>query len=159
VLSFMQPFAAEQNLTAAGGYFSAFALAMMLAQASAGWLSDRVGRRAVAIPGMILVILAMTGLASAQTDAALLVAGAAFGLSWGLARAGIDTAVVEAVPSEARGTAVGFLYTCFDSGVGVGSFGLGIVAQAQGFSAAFYAAALWAALALLGYLVWGRRTG
>ncbi len=159
VLSFMQPFAAEQNLTAAGGYFSAFALAMMLAQASAGWLSDRVGRRAVAVPGMILVILAMAGLASAQTDAALLVAGAGFGLSWGLARAGTDTAVVEAVPSEARGTAVGFLYICFDSGVGVGSFGLGIVAQAQGFPAAFYAAALWAAVALLGYLAWGRRKG
>jgi MFS family permease len=159
VLSFMQPFAAEQNLTAAGGYFSAFALAMMLAQASAGWLSDRVGRRAVAVPGMILVILAMAGLARAHTDVTLLVAGAAFGLSWGLARAGIDTAIVEAVPSEARGTAVGFLYTCFDSGVGVGSFGLGIVAQAQGFPAAFYAAALWAAVALSGYFVWGRRKG
>ena len=87
------------------------------------------------------------------------IAGAAFGLSWGLARAGIDTAVVEAVPSEARGTAVGFLYTCFDSGVGVGSFGLGIVAQAQGFPAAFYAAALWAAVTLTGYMVWGRRKG
>lgn len=159
VLSFMQPFATEQNLTAAGGYFSAFALAMMLAQASAGWLSDRVGRRAVAVPGMILVILAMAGLASAHTDAALLVAGAGFGLSWGLARAGTDTAVVEAVPAESRGTAVGLLYICFDSGVGVGSFGLGIVAQAQGFPAAFYAAALWAAVALLGYLVWGRRKG
>jgi MFS family permease len=159
VLSFMQPFAAEQNLTAAGAYFSAFALAMMLAQASAGWLSDRVGRRAVAVPGMLLVIVAMAGLARAHTDAALLLAGIGFGLSWGLARAGIDTAVVEAVPSEARGTAVGFLYACFDSGVGVGSFGLGIVAQTQGFSAAFYAAALWAALALLGYLVWGRRRG
>jgi MFS family permease len=159
VLSFMQPFAAEQNLTAAGGYFSAFALAMMLAQASAGWLSDRIGRRAVAVPGMLLVIVAMFGLARAHTDAALLVAGAGFGLSWGLARAGTDTAVVEAVPAEARGTAVGFLYICFDSGVGVGSFGLGIVAQAQGFPAAFYAAALWAAVALFGYIVWVRRKG
>jgi len=159
VLSFMQPFAAEQNLTAAGGYFSAFALAMMLAQASAGWLSDRVGRRAVAVPGMIAVVLAMAGLAVADTNAVLLVAGAVFGLSWGLARAGIDTAVVEAVPSESRGTAVGFLYTCFDIGVGVGSFGLGIVAQAQGYAAAFYAAALWAAVALLGYIVWSQRKG
>jgi MFS family permease len=159
VLSFLPPFAAERGLSLAGAYFTAFALSMMLAQAPAGWLSDRVGRRAVAIPGMILVVPAMVWLAQARTDAALLVAGAAFGLSWGLARVGLDTAVVDAVSSEARGTAVGFLYTCFDLGVGAGSFGLGVVAQAQGYAAAFHAAALWAVVALVGYLAWGRRRG
>jgi MFS family permease len=157
VLSFLAPHAAEQGLTAAGSYFSAFALAMISAQALAGWLSDRIGRRAVAIPGMILAAPAVVGLALAHTDLALLAAGAVFGLSWGLARAGIDTTVVDAVAPEVRGTAVGFLYTCFDIGVGAGSFGLGVIAQAQGYAAAFYTAAIWAVLALAGYIVWGRR--
>jgi MFS family permease len=156
VLSFLPPFAGEWGLTAAGAYFTAFAVAMMLAQASAGWLSDRVGRRAVAVPGLVLAVVAMLLLGTARTNAALLAAGAIFGLSWGLARAGIDTAVVEAVSAEARGTAVGFLYTVFDIGVGVGSFGLGIVAQARGYTAAFYAAAAWAFVALAGYVGWGR---
>jgi MFS family permease len=156
ILSFLPPFAAERGLTAAGGYFSAFAVAMMIAQSSAGWLSDRRGRRAVAIPGLIVVILAMVGLALLRTDLALLAAGAVFGLSWGLARSGIDTAVVDAVSPDARGTAVSFLYTCFDIGVGVGSFGLGLVAQAQSYAAAFYVAGAWAAVALAGYLAWGR---
>lgn len=156
ILSFLPPFADELGLVTAGGYFSTFAVAMMLAQASAGWLSDRLGRRAVAVPGMAVVVLAMVFLAMARTDAALLTAGAVFGLSWGLARAGIDTAVVDAVSPEARGTAIGFLYTCFDVGVGVGSFGLGVIARTQGYAATFYAAALWALAALAGYLVWGR---
>jgi predicted MFS family arabinose efflux permease len=108
---------------------------------------------------MLLAALAMAGLAGVRTDVALLVAGAGFGLSWGLVRAGLDTAVVDAVSPEARGTAVGFLYTCFDIGVGMGSFGLGIVAQAQSYAAAFLAAAVWAAAALTGYLTWGRREG
>jgi MFS family permease len=159
VLSFLAPFADEWGLTLAGGYFSAFAVAMMLAQASAGWLSDRIGRRVVALPGMFLAALAMAGLAVVRTDVALLAAGAGFGLSWGLVRAGLDTAVVDAVNREARGTALGFLYTCFDIGVGMGSFGLGIVAQAQSYAAAFLAAAVWAAVALAGYLTWGRREG
>jgi predicted MFS family arabinose efflux permease len=77
-------------------------------------------------------------------------------LSWGLVRAGIDAAVMDAVTPEARGTAIGLLYACFDIGVGVGSFGLGVFAQVRGFSAVFYAAALWAAVALTGYLTWGR---
>jgi predicted MFS family arabinose efflux permease len=128
----------------------------MLSQASAGWLSDRLGRRAVAVPGMAVVVLAMISLVMARTDAALLAAGAIFGLSWGLARAGIDTAVVDAVSPEARGTAVGFLYTCFDAGVGVGSFGLGVIARTQGYAATFSSAALWALVALAGYLFWGR---
>jgi MFS family permease len=157
LLSFLPPYAGERQLTAAGAYFTAFAVAMMLAQASAGWLSDRVGRRAVAVPGLVLAVLAMVLLAMARTNAALLAAGAVFGLSWGLTRAGIDTSVVEAVSAEARGTAVGFLYTVFDIGVGVGSFGLGIVAQARGYVAAFYAAAAWAAVALVGYAGWGRK--
>jgi MFS family permease len=165
VLSFLAPFADEKGLTAAsgsaalttGGYFSAFAVAMMLAQASAGWLSDRVGRRAVALPGMVIVVLAMIGLATARTNTALLAAGASFGLGWGLTRAGLDTTVVDAVSAEARGTAVGFLYTMFDIGVGIGSFGLGFIAQTQGYIAVFYATAGWAAVALAGYLTWGRR--
>lgn len=157
VLSFLAPFAQEWNLTAAGGYYTAFALAMMVAQASAGWLSDRIGRRAVAVPGMILAVLSMAGLALARTDAALLAAGAGFGLSWGLTRAGLDTTIVEAVAPEARGTAVSIFYTYFDAGVGTGSFGLGIVAQAYSYVAAFCTAALWAVVALAGYLAWGRR--
>lgn len=156
ILSFLAPFADEHGLGAAGGYFSAFALAMMIAQACAGWLSDRTGRRAVAVPGMILVVAAMVTLALAKTEASLLLSGAVFGLSWGLARAGVDTAVVDAVSAEARGTAVGFLYTCFDIGVGVGSFGLGVLAQAQSYVAAFYAAASWAMVTLAAYVA-GRR--
>ena len=156
VLSFLPPFAAQRGLTATGGYFTAFAVAMMAAQASAGWLSDRVGRRAVAAPGLAVAVVATAGLAMARTDAALLTAGAGLGLSWGLVRAGLDTAVVDAVPAEMRGTALGFLYTCFDIGVGAGSFGLGVVAQAQGYGAAFYVAAVWAGAALAGYLAWGR---
>ena len=130
---------------------------MMLGQASAGWLSDRVGRKAVAVPGMVLVVPAMIGLVLSATDVALLASGAVLGLSWGLARAGIDSAVVDAVPEAVRGSAISVLYTVFDIGVGVGSFGLGVAAQVQGYAAAFTLAALWALVALLGYLAWSHR--
>jgi MFS family permease len=156
MLSFLPPHASERGLAATGGYFTAYAAAMMLAQAAAGWLSDRVGRRAVIIPGLLLVVPAMAALALARSDAALLAAGAIFGLGWGLARAGLDTSVVEAVSTEARGSAVGILYASFDIGVGAGSFGLGLVAQVWSYAAAFYTAAGWAAVALAGYVGWGR---
>jgi MFS family permease len=156
VLSFLAPLAAQRGLYATGGYFSAFALTMITAQSSAGWLSDRVGRRAVALPGLTIVVLAMIGLSMVGTNAGLLAAGAVFGLSWGLARAGIDTAVVDAVVPGARGSAIAFLYTCFDTGVGIGSFGLGVIAESGGYPAALYTSALWAAVALAGYFLWGR---
>ncbi len=154
-LSFMPPLADERGLAAAGGYFTAFALAMMAAQAAAGWLSDRVGRRAVALPGMAVAALAALGLGLAYSDLALLASGAGLGLSWGLVRAGLDTEVVDAVNAEARASALGVLYTCFDAGIGLGSFGLGLAAQSWGYGAAFYAATAWAAIALAGYLIWG----
>jgi MFS family permease len=156
VLSFLPPFATERGLTAAGAYFTAFALTMMGSQTLAGWLSDRIGRRAVVIPGILLVVPAMAGLALSGTNAGLLVAGAVLGLSWGLTRAGIDSAVVDAVPDQVRGSAISLLYTVFDVGVGMGSFGLGVAAQAQGYAAAFFLAAIWAAVALAGYLLLSR---
>jgi MFS family permease len=159
VLSFLPPFASERGLTAAGAYFTAFSLAMMAGQTSAGWLSDRIGRKAVAVPGILLVVPAMVGLALSESNAGLLAAGAVLGLSWGLTRAGIDSAVVDAVPEEARGSAISVLYTVFDVGVGVGSFGLGVAAQARGYAAAFALSALWAAVALVGYLLWSRDNG
>jgi len=151
-LSFMAPLATERGLTAAGAYFSAFAATLMLAQVLAGWLSDRIGRRAVAAPGLAVAALATAWLAVAHSDATLLAAGAVFGLSWGLVRGGLDAAVVDAVPAESRGTAIGLLYTCFDAGVGVGSFGLGVAAQQYGYATAFGLAAAWAAVALAAYL-------
>ena len=154
-LSFMAPLAEARGLAAAGGYFTAFALAMMAAQAAAGWLSDRVGRRAVALPGLAAAVLAGLGLGLAHSDLALLASGAGLGLSWGLVRAGLDTAVVDAVPNAARASALGVLYTCFDAGVGLGSFGLGLAAESWGYGAAFYAAAAWATLAFAAYLLLG----
>jgi MFS family permease len=151
-LSFMAPLAADRHLSAAGAYFSAFAVALMVAQAAAGWLSDRIGRRAVAAPGLVVTTLATLGLALARSNAALLAAGAGLGLGWGLVRAGLDAAVVDAVPAGSRGTAVGFLYTCFDAGVGIGAFGLGVAAQQYGYAAPFALAAAWAIIALAGYL-------
>ena len=155
-LSFMAPLAGSRGLTTAGTYFSAFAATLMLAQVLAGWLSDRIGRRAVAAPGLAVTALATVGLAVARSDATLLAAGAALGLSWGLVRGGLDAAVVDAVSAENRGTALGLLYACFDAGVGVGSFGLGVAAQQYGYATAFGLAAAWAAVALAAYVGLGR---
>lgn len=157
VLGFLSPLADERSLVAAGGFYSAFAASMMVAQALAGALSDRIGRRAVVAPGMILVIVAMAGLAAARSEGVLVIAGALFGLSWGFTRAGIDTTVVESVLPQTRGVALGLLYTCFDIGVGAGSYGLGVLAVSHEYGAVFWGAAGWALLALVGYALWGRR--
>jgi MFS family permease len=157
VLSFMAPFAAARGLTAAAGYYTAFALALMGAQALAGRLSDRISRRAAALPGLAIAGLSMAGLALVHSNAGLLASGAGLGLGWGLARTGLDSAVADASPLEARGAAFGFSYACFDLGVGTGSFALGVVAQGHGYAAAFALAALWAAGALAWYATGTRR--
>ncbi len=132
---------------------------MIASQASAGWLSDRVGRRAVAVAGMILAGLASAGLALAWSDLALLAAGAGLGLSWGLVRASLDAGLVDSVPSASRGAAFAFLYTIFDAGIGAGAYGLGLLAEARDYAAAFWAAAAVAVVALAGYLALGRDHG
>jgi MFS family permease len=129
----------------------------MLSQAPAGWVSDRLGRRAVAAPGLAVAALAAAMLVWVQTDAALIAAGAVLGLSWGLVRAGIDTGVVDAVGDAVRGTALGVLYTCFDAAIGAGAFGLGLVVAQWSYGAAFTLAAMWALVTLAVYAMLGPR--
>ena len=134
---FVSLLAEERGIVGVGAVFSVYAVTTFLAQPLAGWLSDRVGRRGMILPGLVLVSLATVIFYLDGSLLALLVAGGVFGLGGGLTRGGIDALVQDSVPSTLRGTAAAVQYTSFDFWIGLSSYPAGLLANALGYAAIF----------------------
>lgn len=136
-ISFLPLFALDRQIEGVGIVFSVYALTILLTQPLAGWLSDRLGRRGVLLPGLALVSLATLIICLDCSLRGFILAGSVFGLGGGLARGGIDALVQDSVPSDLRGTAAAVQYTSFDFWIGLGSYPIGLLANATGYGLTF----------------------
>jgi len=130
-----------------GVFFLVFALVVAAVRGHAGRLSDQMGRAPVTAAGMLLSALGMIALALGRTSAALIVAGALYGIGFGTAQPALMAWTVDRVSGQERGRAMGTFYTAWELGIGTGAIGSGLVLSATGFPAMFGIAG---GLALLG---------
>jgi len=136
-ITFLPLLAEEQQVAGVGIVFSVYAGVILLAQPLAGRLSDRVGRSGMILPGLVVTSLATTVLYLNGSLWGFILAGIIFGLGGGLARGGVDAMVQDSVPATLRGTAAAVQYTSFDFWIGLGSYPLGLLANAIGYATAF----------------------
>jgi MFS family permease len=138
-ITFLPLLADERGISGAGVVFSVYAGTVLVAQPASGWLSDRLGRRGVILPGLVVTSLATMILGLDGSLWAFVLAGIVFGLGGGLVRGGVDALVQDSVPSSLRGTAAAVQYTSFDFWIGLGSYPIGLLANAVGYAATFAA--------------------
>jgi MFS family permease len=118
-----------------GTYFTVYATSILLVRPFAGRLSDRHGRRAVVVPGLLLgaVGVALTGLA--RGPLALAVAAALYGVGMsGLTFPALTAWTVDR-SGEARGAAMAAFYGSYDLAIALGAFAFGPVYERFGFAA------------------------
>jgi MFS family permease len=131
--TFLPLLASARGLGGVGLAFSVYALANTLARPSAGAIVDRWGPRGVTLTGLALVGMAAIGLTGVDAIWTLMGLAALFGLGAGAATAAVDATVQSSVPEALRGSASAIQYTAFDTLVGFGTLGLGLVADAAGY--------------------------
>ncbi len=118
-----------------GAYFGVYALSILVVRPFAGRLSDRHGRRAVIIPGLLVGAagVALTGLA--RGPASLAVAAALYGIGIsGLSFPALTAWTVDR-SGEARGAAMAAFYGSYDLAIALGAFAFGPVYERFGFAA------------------------
>jgi MFS family permease len=152
--TFLALLADEKGVAGVGAVYSIYAISVLLFQPLSGWLSDRVGRRGVMLPGLACVALATGVFYYAGSLPMFILGGVVFGLGGGLTRGGVDALVQDSIPATLRGTAVAVQYTSFDFWIGASSYPAGLLADAAGYAATFVASGVLclaggAALALL----------
>ncbi len=155
-ITFLPLLSEARSITGVGWAFMGYALASSLAQPVAGRALDRWGVRRTVMLGIALSGLSMWGLAYTSHALAMTAWAALFGIGHGAARVGFDTRVQRSVNADMRGSASAILYTAFDLIVGLGSWGLGALADLMGYGVMY---GLTAAVVLLGLAVgWKMRS-
>lgn len=141
VVSFLPLFVQAHQLGNPGLFFTVYSIAVVVSRPFAGRLSDRFGRPAVIIPGMLLLAVAMTILAFSTSQFGMLSAAVLQGVGFGGVQPSLMAQVVDRSTDHDRGPALATLMGAFDVGVGLSSIGLGLVLEATSFSVTFLCAA------------------
>lgn len=132
-----------------GDVLSVSAITNLLIVNPGGQLVDRIGRKPVAIWGLILAGLATSAYGFFDSYGSLLVVSGIFGLASGLASIPPPTMVGDLAPPGAEGSAVGLFRTAGDLGFIVGPLIMGAVADAGTFSTGFIISGVLLAVAAL----------
>jgi MFS family permease len=157
ILTFLPIHALKLGLENPGLWFGLYALCLLLSRPVAGPLSDRISRRAVIVPGLILNLLGIGILALASSSAWLLAAAVVGGLGTGAAQPALMTVAVDQTSPQRRGQSMA-QYQCFyDLGIGLGSLTLGAFLDLvdQNFSLMYAATAV---VALIGLWIYWKRS-
>jgi len=137
LFGFLPNFAVERNQLTAGPFFTAYALALILARIFLGGGSDRWGRRRVIVPSLALVAFSLWVLAATRNWMWMVGAGLLSGVGLGAAGATLEAASVDSASPERRGRAVNAVFLGFDLGIAAGSVAWGGVAQTLGYGPMF----------------------
>jgi MFS family permease len=125
VLAFIPLVATTRGLENPGLFYAVFAVAMLLVRAKAGQMSDRLGRKAVILPGMIATAGSLVVLGITTGPIGVLTGGAILGLGFGTAQPALMALTADRVRAAERGKAMGTFYTAWELGIASGALGAG----------------------------------
>jgi MFS family permease len=156
ILTFLPIHALQIGMDNPGIWFAIYAGSVLASRPIAGPVSDRVSRRAVIIPGLLLNLAGICLLALSFAPAWLMVAGAFAGLGTGAAQPALMTVAVDRASEHRRGQSLAQFQFFYDLGIGIGSLSLGALLDLvnQEFSVMYGATAL---VALVGLWIYCRR--
>lgn len=135
--------------------FGAFATMVVLTRLVAGNLPDRVGPARVAIAAALTEAAGLVTIGVATSLPIALVGALAMGAAFSLLYPSLSLIVVNQVPANRRGAALGTFTACFDAGIGLGAPLAGVAASLSGYEGAFLLGATGglAAAALIAILI------
>ncbi|MCM3707653.1 MFS transporter [Cytobacillus firmus] len=160
VLSFISVYAKELDLLeAASFFFVVYAAFIIMSRPFTGRWFDAYGENKVLYPAIILFAAGLFLLSQANSTFVFLLSGAVIGLGYGTIVPSLQTVAIKQADPAKRGLATSTFFTLFDTGIGLGSYVLGILAVKTGFASLYF---MLAGVALFGllvyYLLHGKKT-
>jgi len=142
-------------MTNPGLFFTVWAIMLIVVRPLAGWLSDRYGRLAVVMPGLILVVAGAWLLSMSSSVSVLFAVAVLCGLGFGSVHPALMALLTDRVEVGQRGAGMGTFTAAFDLGIGIGAIFWGLVLQFTSYGAMFFASGLVPAAGVL-YLAFHR---
>ncbi|SMD09231.1 MFS transporter [Sporomusa malonica] len=157
IITFLPVYAPERGISNFGVFFSTYAGFTLISRVVAGKLSDRFGRRAVIIPFMCLVAIAVFFFPLLYDSYLLMFIGGCFGLGIGAFMPALSAYVVDETAPKDRGSALAFFTAFMDLGITAGSVVLGLVGGYLGYDSMFVIGGIIVVMGILLFAI-GTRT-
>ena len=138
VITFLPVYAPQKGIADIGLFFTVYAASTILSRVIVGRLSDKIGRRSLIMPFMLLVAAAVFMLPYVNSLADLAGIAMMFGLGFGAFMPTLNALVVDYTPIQDRGSALGFFTSFMDLGITAGAVILGAVGEKLGYEVMFY---------------------
>jgi MFS family permease len=133
MVAFIPIIATDRGLANPGTFYTVFGLAVLLVRGKAGRLSDRHGRAAVILPGLLVAAVASAILGVTSGPTGVLVGAAVYGVAHGGVQPALMALTADRVPPQERGKAMGTFYTAWELGIILGAVGSGILLNLMSF--------------------------
>ncbi|MHC0038426.1 MFS transporter [Pseudoneobacillus sp. C159] len=152
ILSFVSVYAKEIGLLEVSSlFFVVYAAVLLLSRPFTGRWFDQFGANIIIYPAIFLFSIGMLVLSGAQTAFAFLIAAALIGIGYGTIFPSLQTiAIAKAEPAK-RGTATATFLSIFDTGIGLGSFIVGMIVADVGFRAFYLNSSLYVLIGIAVY--------
>jgi MFS family permease len=141
IMAFVPLYGRSEGVANPGLFFTVYALVMLLSRPVSGRLSDRLGRVAVAVPGLAIISAGLGLLAYSGQWWSLVLSAAVLGAGVGAVMPTLMALMIDVVAPAERGGAMSTYGIGMDVGIGLGSVIQGAVVESFGFGAAFGMAA------------------
>ncbi len=139
--------------------FTVFAFSVVATRLLAGGLPDRLGAARCAAGAAVIEAAGLLAIGFAESPAVAIAGAVAVGMAFSTIFPSLALLVVNRVPEDRRGVAMGTFTACFDVGVGLGAPIAGAAAAIGGYGLSFEVAACMALLAMAVAVRLGRSIG
>lgn len=155
LIAFLPLFVMQRHSGQSALFFTIYAISTIVLRLIVGPMSDRLGRRVVVAPALVLLAGVMFLFPMVNSTLALYLLAIPYSLSFGTLYPTLSAFLVDVAPPHVRGSAIGVLTAGFDLGIVIGSTLGGLLAQWANIETTFVACGLFC---LVGVAVFWRGT-
>ncbi|HUO85297.1 MAG TPA: MFS transporter, partial [Thermoanaerobaculia bacterium] len=148
ITSYVAMMSLERGIHPPSLFFTVTAIVMILTRILFAPLGDRFGPEKLLYPSVVVVPFGFALLAFATSRHDVILAGILFGVGFGGAYPAFMTFVLGHAHPVRRAATFGSILWAMDTGIGTGSFALGLIIEKSGYTAAFMTAVGLSALAI-----------
>ena len=152
--TFLRTFVDETGIGTVGGFFAAYSATAIFLRIATGWLPDRIGPKKVLYPALVLFAAGFAVLAGADSNSAVLLAGALCGAGHGYAFPILYALVFARAEQRNSGSASTIFTGLFDVGALIGAPTFGWLIAAFSYKTMFLVAAGWILVGALVFALW-----
>ena len=154
---FIRRYVDDTGFGSVGLFFSMYVAVAIAERVFLGWLPDRMGRKRVLYPSIVVLIAGFFVLAGASSWIGVAIAGALCGAGHGFIFPILTTLLVDRAPATDRGSAMSFFTAMLDVGTLIGGPILGMIIDTAGWGPMYATAGVALGVATVIFARWDNR--